>query len=172
LGAAYMGLQLLEREKRALKGNDGVQPQLDGYKYILGRQLHPMARIDVVESLSKEGIQPTSMIDITKGLASAALHICNRSECGVRLYLERLPIAPETFRMAEELGADPVVAALNGGDDYELMFTVPLDMHKQVAQMGGIDIVGHITTQEKGAALISPDGSEISLTSPDFTAAE
>lgn len=168
LGAAYMGLQVLEREKRAV-GSSGITPKLDGYNYLLQRQLKPSARQDVIAQLAENAIVPTSMIDITRGLASAALNLCQSSECGLRIYLDRLPIASQTFAMAEELGADPVVAALNGGDDYELLFTVPLELHQQMAAISGIDIVGHIVAPTKGAALTTPDGSEIMLQSPDFT---
>ena len=120
LGAAYMGLHLLEREKRAFAGNDSPQPQFEGYEYLLRRQLKPTAAADTVASLRSAGIVPTSMIDLSDGLASDMLQICKNSGCGVRLYLERIPIARETHKMAEELHADPVVAALNGGDDNEL----------------------------------------------------
>ena len=123
LGAAYMGLHLLEREKRAFAGNDSPQPQFEGYEYLLRRQLKPTAAADTVASLRSAGIVPTSMIDLSDGLASDMLQICKNSGCGVRLYLERIPIARETHKMAEELHADPVVAALNGGDDNELLFT-------------------------------------------------
>lgn len=169
LGAAYMGLQLLEREKRAV-GNSGIAPKLEGFNYILQRQLKPAARRDIVMELSECEIVPTAMIDITRGLSSAALNLCESSQCGVRIYLDRLPIASETFTMAQELGADPVVAALNGGDDFELLFTVPLSRHKDILTMAGVDVIGHIVPLTKGAALTTPDGSEIALQSPDFTA--
>ncbi len=168
LGAAYMGLHLLEREKRAFAGNDNPQPQFEGYEYILRRQLKPVAPIDAVHSLHSAGIVPTSMIDITDGLASDVLQICKSSDCGVRLYLERIPIARETHRMAEELKADPVVAALNGGDDHELLFTVPVTRQGEIAKIGGIDIIGHITSPLAGARLVTPDGGEISVTAPGF----
>lgn len=112
------------------------------------------------------------MIDLTDGLASDMLQICKSSDCGVRLYLERIPIARETHRMAEELHSDPVVAALNGGDDFELLFTVPVTEQHRIARIGGIDIIGHITPKESGAVLVTPDGSEIGLTAPGFCRAE
>lgn len=163
LGAAYMGLQLLEREKRVLKGVDNPQPKFDGYQYILQRELKPEARKDIIESLAENNIVPTSMIDISDGLASEVLQICKASKAGARIYLNRIPIAKETFAMAEELNFDPVVAALNGGDDYELLFTVPLAMQKEVMNVPNIDIIGHITPESKGAALTTPDGQEIPL---------
>lgn len=172
LGAAYMGLHLLEREKRAFAGNDSPQPQFEGYEYILRRQLKPTAPIDTVRSLHGEGLVPTSMIDLTDGLASDMLQICKSSDCGVRLYLERIPIARETHRMAEELHSDPVVAALNGGDDFELLFTVPVTEQHRITRIGGIDIIGHITPKESGAVLVTPDGGEIGLTAPGFCRAE
>lgn len=168
LGAAYMGLHLLEREKRAFAGNDSPQPQFEGYEYLLRRQLKPTAAADTVASLRSAGIVPTSMIDLSDGLASDMLQICKNSGCGVRLYLERIPIARETHKMAEELHADPVVAALNGGDDNELLFTVPVTQQAKIAGIGGIDIIGHITPASTGTRLVTPDGSELSLTAPGF----
>ncbi len=164
LGAAYMGLHLLEREKRALAGHPSPKPRFAGYEYLLQRQLRPALRVDVVRWLDEAGIVPTSMIDLSDGLASDMLHICRRSGCGVRIYLERLPIARDTHRMAGELQADPVVAALNGGDDHELLFTVPLSMRDRVVAMGGIEIIGHITEAARGAVLVTPDGAESPLT--------
>ncbi len=168
LGAAYMGLHLLEREKRAFAGNDSPQPQFEGYEYLLRRQLKPTAAADTVASLRSAGIVPTSMIDLSDGLASDMLQICKNSGCGVRLYLERIPIARETHKMAEELHADPVVAALNGGDDNELLFTVPVTQQAKIAGIGGIDIIGYITPASTGTRLVTPDGSELSLTAPGF----
>ena len=164
LGAAFMGVKLLEREKHALRGNEGVKPQLEGFEYLLERQLHPLLRTDVVEALADHGIKPTSMIDISDGLASEALHLCRRSEAGARIYLDRLPISSKCFELGEQIGIDPVMAALNGGDDYELLFTVPPDRYEDVLKVGGIDVIGHLTAPGKGAALVTPDGAEIALT--------
>lgn len=170
LGAALLGLHILEREKRATKGNPGIEPQLaKKYEYLLSRLLKPQPRVDIVEKLKRESIAPTSMIDITQGLSSAALHLCADSEVGMRIYLERLPISSQVFDTAEELGIDPVVAALNGGDDFELLFTVPLSLHKEVMQMSGVDVIGHIVEQQCGAAITTPDGAEIAIQSPDWT---
>lgn len=168
LGAAYMGLHLLEREKRAFSGNDRPQPEFGGYEYLLRRQLKPAARRDVVESLAGARIVPTSMIDLSDGLASDLIQICRSSECGARIYLDRIPISSETYKLAEELHADPVVAALNGGDDHELLFTVPLAMRDKVAAIGGIEIIGHITPSGTGAILVAPDGGEIPFQAPGF----
>lgn len=166
LGAAYMGLHLLEREKRTFAGHDAPQPDFTGREYLLERWLRPRARVDVVELLREEEIVPTSMIDLSDGLASDLLQICRASECGARIYLERIPIAGQTHDMAAELNADPVVAALNGGGDYELLFTVPLEMRDAVVKMGGIDIIGHVTPIETGVFLVAPDGSDIPVTAP------
>lgn len=166
LGAAYMGLHLLEREKIAFQGHNNPQPDFEGHEYILRKWLKPELRGDIVDSLAAEGIVPTSMIDITDGLASDALQLCKSSGCGIRLYLERIPIAQDTRAMAEELNADPIVAVLNGGDDYELLFTVPLEMKDKVLRFGGIDVIGHITAE--GAVLVTPDGGELPLTAPGF----
>ena len=164
LGAAYMGLHLLERERIALDGHPNPNPDFKGHEYILRRWLKPDLRLDIIKALEAEGIVPSAMIDITDGLASDALQICKASGCGVRLYLERVPIAAETRAMAEELNADPIVAMLNGGDDYELLFTVPLEMRDKVLHFGGVDVIGHIT--EWGAVLVTPEGGELPLTAP------
>ena len=168
LGAAYMGLHLLEREKRVLKGIENPEPQFDGYEYLLEKYLKPRARTDVVEQLAEEGIVPTSMIDLSDGLASDLMQICRASKCVARIYLERIPIAKQTSALAEEMHADPVVAALNGGEDHELLFTVPLAMQEKIMRMGGIDVIGHITAADTGAALVTPDGSNIRLKAQGF----
>lgn len=168
LGAAYMGLQLLEREKRVLSGIAEPQPQFEGYEYLLERYLKPRARYDIVKSLAAEKIVPTSMIDLSDGLASDVMQICKASGCGARIYLERIPIAKQTSALAEEMHIDPVVAALNGGEDYQLMFTLPLEARERVAALGCIDIIGHITAPETGAYLVTPDGSDIKLKAQGF----
>ena len=168
LGAAFMGLQLLEREKRVLSDVQNPEPQFEGYEYLLQQYLKPRARKDIVEALAEEGIVPTSMIDISDGLASEVLQICKASKCGARIYLDRIPIAKQTTALAEEMHIDPVVAALNGGGDYELLFTVPLAMQEQVMGLGLVDIVGHITRETTGAYLVTPDGSDIKLRAQGF----
>lgn len=169
LGAAYMGLRLLERERYVLQGVERPEPKFEGYEYLLQKYLKPRARYDIVESLAKEGIVPTSMIDIADGLASEVLQICKASKCGARIYLERMPLAKQTTALAEEMNIDPVVAALNGGEDYELLFTVPLDKREQIMNIGCIDIIGHITAESTGAALVTPDGKDIALQAQGFT---
>lgn len=181
LGAAYMGLQLLEREKSiylqqyddwrrtAAASAAGAsapvfQPKFDGREYLLERQLKPEARRDIVKALVEAGVTPTSMIDITDGLASELLHLCHDSKVGCRIYEERLPIDYQTAVQAEEFNLNVSTVALNGGDDYELVFTVPLSQHELIQQIPGIRLVGHITDERLGAALITRDGcSEITL---------
>ena len=168
LGAAYLGLQLLEREKRVLKDVTNPEPQFAGYEYLLQRYLKPRARKDIVDILAEEKIVPTSMIDISDGLASEVLQVCKASKCGARIYLDRIPIAKQTTALAEEMHIDPVVAALNGGGYYELLFTVPLAMQEQVMRLGVVDVVGHITRETTGAYLVTPDGSDIKLRAQGF----
>ena len=168
LGAAYMGLQLLEREKRVLANVENPEPQFKGYEYLLQSYLKPRARKDIIDLLAEEKIVPTSMIDLSDGLASEVLQICKASKCGARIYLDRIPIAKQTTQLAEEMHLDPVVAALNGGEDYELMFTVPLAMQEQVMRLGVVDVVGHITRESTGAYLVTPDGSDIKLKAQGF----
>lgn len=165
LGAAYMGLQLLEREKLvfAKSKQDDVQPDFVGKEYILERQLKPEARKDIVEELAKLGIQPTSMMDISDGLSSELLHIASQSKVGCRIYEENIPVDYQTAIMAEELGMSPMTAALNGGEDYELLFTVPLSDHDKIKEMTNVKLLGHITKPELGVALITKDGKEIEL---------
>ena len=168
LGAAYMGLRLLEREKRVLSDVKNPEPQFGGYEYLLERYLKPRARKDIVDALREEGIVPTSMIDLSDGLASDLMQICKASKCGARIYLERIPIAKQTTAFAEEIHADPVVAALNGGEDHELLFTVPLSMQEKIMQLGMVDVIGHITAENTGAYLVTPDGSAIRLKAQGF----
>ena len=137
LGAAYMGLQLLEREKVALKGKTDVQPDFSGKEYLLERQLKPEARRDIIEKLAEEGIQPTSMMDISDGLSSELLHICTQSKVGCRVYEEHIPIDYQTAVMAEEFNMNLTTCALNGGEDYELLFTVPISDHEKISEMEG-----------------------------------
>jgi thiamine-monophosphate kinase len=164
LGAAYMGLQLLRREKTVFETNKNIQPQLEGYNYILQRYLRPEAQQGTFNLLTDNKVIPTAMISVANGLASDILQICKASNCGVRIYLERLPIAAETFRMAEEMNFDAVTAALNGGDDYELLFTVPLEQHEMIGkELQGIDIIGHLCDVSEGNYLITPDNQAVEL---------
>ena len=164
LGAAYMGLQLLEREKAVMKGADkDIQPDFAGKEYILERQLKPEARKDIIEKLAEAGIQPTAMMDISDGLSSELLHICKQSNKGCRIYEEHLPIDYQTASMAEEFNMNLTTCALNGGEDYELLFTVPLACHEKIQDISDIRLIGHITKPELGCALITRDGQEFEL---------
>ena len=164
LGAAYMGLQLLEREKVVLTGaNQGEQPDFAGKEYILERQLKPEARRDIIERLAEAHIQPTAMMDISDGLSSEALHICTQSKVGCRIYEEHLPIDYQTAIMAEELDMNVTTCALNGGEDYELLFTVPLSDYDKISEIEGVRLIGHITKPELGCALVTRDGQEFEL---------
>lgn len=162
LGAAYMGLQLLEREKIATAGKD-IQPDFAGKEYILERQLKPEARKDIIERLRKENIRPTSMMDISDGLSSELMHICKQSKVGCRIYEEHIPIDYQTAIMAEELNMNVITCALNGGEDYELLFTVPIADHEKVASMKDVRLIGHIVSEGMGYAMITRDGVEMEL---------
>lgn len=163
LGAAYMGLQLLEREKVASAGQKDFQPQFDGKEYLIERQLKPEARRDVIEALEKAGIMPTSMMDVSDGLSSELMHICKASGTGCRVYEDRIPIDYQTALMAEELNMNLVTAAMNGGEDYELLFTVPLHMHDQVSKLPGIKVIGNMTKPELGCCLVTRDDTEMPI---------
>ena len=163
LGAAYMGLQLLEREKAVFEGQTEINPDFTGKEYLLERQLKPEARKDIIEALAKEGIRPTAMMDISDGLSSELMHICTQSHTGCRVYEERIPIDYQTAVMAEELNMNVTTCALNGGEDYELLFTVPLTDHEKVASMKGVKVIGHITKPELGCGLVTRDGQEFEL---------
>ena len=163
LGAAYMGLQLLEREKAVFEGQTEINPDFTGKEYLLERQLKPEARKDIIEALAKEGIRPTAMMDISDGLSSELMHICTQSHAGCRVYEDRIPIDYQTAVMAEELNMNVTTCALNGGEDYELLFTVPLSEHEKVAAMKGVKVIGHITKPELGCGLVTRDGQEFEL---------
>lgn len=163
LGAAYMGLQLMEREKAVFQGEKDVQPDFAGKEYLLERFLKPEARRDIIESLAQAGIKPTSMMDISDGLSSELMHICSQSNTGCRVYEERIPIDYQTAVMAEEFNMNLSTCALNGGEDYELLFTVPLTEHEKVSQIKDVKVIGHITKPELGCALVTRDGNELEL---------
>lgn len=158
LGGAYLGLQLLERENELFRLNPTVQPQLSGYDYILGRQLKPEARVDMKEIFKTLNLKPTSMIDISDGLSSEILHLCEDSGVGCRLYEERLSFDPQTQKMADEIHINPLVAALNGGEDYELLFTIPVVDHDKVRNHPDITVIGHMTRKEEGSKLVTSGG--------------
>lgn len=163
LGAAYMGLQLLEREKRIFKGEKNFTPDFAGKEYLLERQLKPEARKDIIASLRQAGILPTAMMDISDGLSSELLHISKESNVGCRIYEDRIPIDYQTAVMAEQFNMNLITAALNGGEDYELLFTVPLTDHDKVSALPGIKVIGHITKPSLGNYLVGRDGGEIEL---------
>jgi len=163
LGASYMGLQLLERERRIFEKEKNIKPDLSGYEYIVGRQLKPEFPSDILDKLASKGIAPTSMIDITEGLASDLLQICKASDKGCRIYREKIPVDQETATMASEFDLDPLIAALNGGEDYELLFTVPLEQFDKLIQLPEIKVIGHMTQNDYGRYLVSGNGEEIEL---------
>ena len=179
LGAAYMGLQLLEREKsvyyqqvdEARKKNDRqalehlahFEPDFAGKEYLLQRQLKPEARGDIIQQLRETGVRPTAMMDISDGLSSELMHICKQSSCGCRIFEKNLPIDYQTAVMAEELNLNVTTCALNGGEDYELLFTVPIGDHSKIEDMEGVRLIGHITRAELGTQLVSRDGQEFEL---------
>ena len=155
LGGAYVGLQILEREKLIFLENPNIQPDLEGKDYIIERQLKPEGRRDIVDLLSQMELKPTSMIDISDGLASEILHICNQSEVGCTIYEDKLPNDPMTYETARELGLDPTVCALNGGEDYELLFTIKQADYDKLKHDVDISVIGHITDKNSGAKMIS-----------------
>lgn len=163
LGAAYMGLQLLEREKAVFKGEEDVQPDFAGKEYLLERQLKPEARGDIIRRLAELNIRPTAMMDISDGLSSELMHICTQSHVGCRVYEEHIPIDYQTAVMAEEFNMNLTTCAMNGGEDYELLFTVPIADHEKVSNMEGVKLIGHITKPELGCALVTRDGQEFEL---------
>ena len=180
LGAAYMGLQLLEREKtvyyqqvdEARKKNDQLalqqlktfQPDFAGKEYLLQRQLRPEARGDIIKRLREANIKPTAMMDISDGLSSELLHICDQSNCGCRVFEKNIPIDYQTAVMAEEMNMNVTTCAMNGGEDYELLFTVPIGDHSKIEQMEGVKLIGHITKPEFGKHLVARDGTEFEIT--------
>lgn len=173
LGAAYMGLQLLERENRVAaerKNQEPFQPDFAGKEYILERQLKPEARKDIVQMLKDKGIHPTSMMDVSDGLSSELLHICKASDVGCRVYEDRIPIDYQTACMAEEFNMNMVTAAMNGGEDYELLFTVPLTDNEKVEKLEGVKVIGYVTDPNLGAAMITRDGQEMPIRAQGWNA--
>lgn len=171
LGAAFMGLQLLERENKvsASAGAD-FQPDFAGKEYIIERQLKPEARMDIVRALRENGIKPTSMMDVSDGLSSELLHIAKESGVGCRVYEDKIPIDYQTAVMAEELNMNLVTAAMNGGEDYELLFTVPLTDHDRIENIKGVRMIGYITDKDLGCALVTRDGQEFPLKAQGWNA--
>ena len=163
LGAAYMGLQLLEREKEVFQTNPNIQPDLDGNDYIIERQLKPEARMDIIQYLRELEVVPTSMIDVSDGLASEILHICKASKVGCYLYDEKIPIDAKTSMTAIDFNLDPSTCALNGGEDYELLFTIKQEDFEKVNSNPNMTIIGHITDEKNGIYFIDKSGSAITL---------
>jgi len=164
LGAAYMGLQLLEREKYMFTENSKIQPDFSGHEYILERQLKPEPRIDIIKKLTEINVKPTSMIDISDGLSSELMHICKNSNVGCKIYSEKIPIDITTCNMANEFNIAPEIAALNGGEDYELLFTVSLKDYEKIKNLKEISVIGNIIDESDGMNLISDDGKQIPIT--------
>lgn len=169
LGAAYMGLQLLEREKaifaQSADSEINAQPDFAGKEYIIGRQLKPEARRDIIDALKKEGIKPTSMIDLSDEMVSDVFQICKESGVGCRIFEEKIPIDYETASMAEEFNMNLTTAALHGGEDYELLFTVPVTMHEKINNLKDVKVIGYMTDKEDGKMLQTRDGQCFELTS-------
>ncbi|MCX6291664.1 MAG: thiamine-phosphate kinase [Bacteroidetes bacterium] len=163
LGGAYMGLQLLEREKRIFVENPNIQPDLGGNDYILERQLKPEARKEVIEKLAELKVKPTSMIDISDGLSSEILHICYQSGVGAEIYEDKIPIDPQTYERAREFNLDPTVCALSGGEDYELLFTIQQSDYEKLRAHMDISIIGHITDKNSGVHLVDKSGNMVKM---------
>lgn len=165
LGAAYVGLQVLEREKAVYKADPKIQPDLSGHDYILERQLKPEARTDIIKIFKNSNIKPTAMIDISDGLASDLLHICKQSDVGCNIYEDKLPIDSATYNTAIEFNLDPVTCALNGGEDYELLFTISQSEYEKLKDIKDISVIGNITDKNSGYNLITKINTQVPLTS-------
>ena len=163
LGAAYMGLQLLEREKSVFQANPDAQPDLSDYKYPVERQLKPEARKDIPDLLEKLGVKPNAMIDISDGLSSEALHLCKASNLGVRIYEDKIPIDPSVYKACEEFKLSASTVALNGGEDYELLFTIAMADHDKIKANPHLTVIGHMTEAAQGNMLVARDGAEVPL---------
>ncbi len=163
-GASFMGLQLLERERKLFIKEKVTQPDLSGYEYVIGKQLKPEIPASILIELRKEAIRPTAMIDVSDGLASDLIHVCRLSDTGCRIFYSKIPIDHETSRLAEEFNLDPIIAALNGGEDYELLFTVPLEQVEKINKVEAVKIIGHMTTSGSGHFIVGDDGSEVEIT--------
>lgn len=170
LGSAYVGLQLLEREKKVFKANDKIQPDLEGNDYVLERILKPEARADIIELLAKMEVKPTSMIDVSDGLASEIFHICTQSDVGCSVYEDKLPIDPQTVLTAQDFEMNPTIVALNGGEDYELLFTIKQEDFEKVKGNPHMSIIGHMTDKNSGVNLVTRDNSSTPLTAQGWDA--
>jgi thiamine-monophosphate kinase len=163
LGAAYLGLQVLEREKQVFSANPGMQPDLEKYEYLVGRQLKPEARMDIVYEMSELKVKPTSMIDISDGLASELFHICNKSSVGVKIFEDKIPIDSQAFDTAVEFKIDPVTCALNGGEDYELLFTISPADYEKIKNHPDIHFIGHTHDNREQKVMVTKGGSVVPL---------
>lgn len=170
LGGAYMGLQVLQREKAVFEVNPNNQPDLDPYSYIVQRQLRPEARKDIVVLLKTLGVHPTSMIDISDGLSSEILHLCRNSNVGCRLYEEKIPLDPTVITACEEFGIDGSLAALNGGEDYELLFTISQDAYDKIKGNPNFTVIGHMTVPGDGAYMVTRSNPQVALKAQGWTA--
>jgi thiamine-monophosphate kinase len=162
-GASFMGLQLLERERKLFVREKVTQPDLSGFEYVIGRQLKPEIPVSVLAELKREEIRPTSMIDVTDGLASDLLHICKLSGTGCRIFYSKVPIDYETSKLAEEFNVDPMTPALNGGEDYEMLFTIPLELVEKIQMIQTVKVIGHMTSSGSGNYIVGDDGSEVEI---------
>lgn len=163
LGAAYLGLQVLEREKQVFKVNPQNQPDLDNYTYLIERQLKPEARKDIADILKELEVKPTSMIDISDGVSSELFHICTQSKVGCKVYEDKLPLDPQVISACEEFELDSTMVALSGGEDYELLFTVPISDFEKIKGNPNFSIIGHITAENQGLNLVTRANQEIEL---------
>ena len=170
LGASYMGLALLQREKKIFEDDPTIQPKLGGYQYLIEKQLKPEARFDILKGLRELEIHPNAMIDISDGLSSDLLHLCHESKVGCRIYADRIPIHPETEKLANQMNIGSLIAALNGGEDYELLFTVSVDQFAKIKNDASISIIGHITDASEGNNLVLSDENTVPLTAQGWRA--
>ncbi len=169
-GAAFMGLQLLERERRLYEKGKGIQPDLSGYEYVIGRQLKPEFPSSVLSELKSENIRPSSMIDVTEGLASDLIQICKQSDTGCRIFYSKIPVDYETSKLAEEFNIDPMTPALNGGEDYELLFTLPPESMDKIGKLKSVMVIGHMTSEDSGYYIVGDDRSEVAISAQGWKA--
>jgi len=170
LGASYMGLVLLQREKKIFEDDPSIQPKLEGHQYLIEKQLKPEARFDILKELKDLDIQPSSMIDVSDGLSSDLLHLCHQSKTGCRVYADRIPIHPDVEKLANEINIGSLVAALNGGEEYELLFTVPVENFEKLKDNQKISIIGHITEASEGTNLVLSEDKTVPLTAQGWRA--
>jgi thiamine-monophosphate kinase len=168
-GASFMGLQLLERERKLFSKEKGAQPDLTGFEYVIGRQLKPEIPVSTLNELKKEEIMFTSMIDVTDGLASDLLHICKLSGTGCRIFYSKIPIDYETSKLSEEFNVDPITPALNGGEDYEMLFTIPLEYSERIKMIKSVKVIGYMTASGSGNYIVGDDGSEVEISAQGWT---